>query len=512
MKPMEKQRNYAVGTLTYTRPALAVLFFWLLWGDVCYTLMESVTAPIMLKRFEKLGAMNWEIALILSTIPTTIYSILNPVISFKSDRFRSRWGRRIPFIVTTLPCLVLALVGLAFGDRLGFWLCGVLHIPGVSSNRMILWTLGVLLVTFTFFNTFVTSTFWYLFNDVVPEHLLARFMSWFRVVGTLSAAFYSICIFPYSGTHSTGIFLGAALLYLVGFGLMCLNVKEGRYPPPAPYVDGGTGPVAMIKTYVEGCHSHRIYWYLWLCTVLSQVGAGVALFDLYLKQSAGLSMAQIGLIAGTVSIVVSVLVLGVGWLADRIHPIRVVFTAQVLGWTLVAPAAMTWIFWHPGPEAVWVFHFSPLQNISLLHNFAQFEIQKVFLIALVIYVGITAPVTALNTMWDPVMLMRVFPRANLGQFCSTNAVWRSIGAMIGALLAGGFLDLITPWVGKDQRYFYCPVWTVCFAVPATLLFFKFYRTWKRHGGDASYVAPMIETAVHMAPVPAEAPPMAREAS
>jgi hypothetical protein len=34
--------------------------------------------------------------------------------------------------------------------------------------------------------------------------------------------------FRYSATHSTAIFVGAALLYLVRFGLMCLNVKEGR--------------------------------------------------------------------------------------------------------------------------------------------------------------------------------------------------------------------------------------------------------------------------------------------
>ncbi|MFA7344260.1 MAG: MFS transporter [Terrimicrobiaceae bacterium] len=494
-------KTHSVGTLTYTKPALMILFFWLLWGDVCYTLMESVTAPIMLKRFERLGAMNWEIALILSTIPTTVYSILNPVISFKSDRFRSRWGRRIPFILVTLPFLVLALVGLAFGERLGIWLHDALNLSGVSQNQATLWTLGVLLVTFTFFNTFVTSTFWYLFNDVVPERLLARFMSWFRVLATLTAAFYSICIFPYSGTHSTEIFLGAALLYLVGFSLMCLNVKEGRYPPPAPYVGGRTGPVAMVKTYVKECHSHRIYWYLWLCTFISQIGAGVALFDLYLKQSIGLDMAQIGIIAGTVSIVVSVLVIGVGWLADRYHPIRVLLAAQALGWIFVTPASMTWIFWHPGPAATWTFHLSALQHVPFLGQFAIFQIQQVFLISLLIYVGLAAPVVALATMWDPVMLMRIFPRANLGQFCSTNAVWRSVGGMIGALLAGGFLDLITPWVGKECRYFYCPVWSVCFAVPSTFFFLKFYRSWKRHGGDRAYVAPMLETAAHLPPVP-----------
>ncbi|MBE3123466.1 MAG: MFS transporter [Planctomycetes bacterium] len=238
---MPSVKRYHCGTLSYTRPALAVLFFWLLWGDLCYTLMESVTGPIMLKKFEGFGAMNWEVALLLSTIPTTVYSIFNPIISFKSDRFRSRWGRRIPFLLFTVPILVVGLIGLAFGDRLAFRLHEVLNLSAVSPARMAMWLLSLFLLTFTFFNTFVTTTFWYLFRDVVPEELLARFMSWFRVIGTLSAAFYSYFIFPYSGTHSTEIVLGAAALHLIGFGLMCLHIREGQYPPAPPYMGGQTG-------------------------------------------------------------------------------------------------------------------------------------------------------------------------------------------------------------------------------------------------------------------------------
>src|ERR1700692_4138885 len=115
-------KSYHAGTLSYTKPALAILFFWLLWGDFCYTVMEAVTGPIMQLKFKHLDASNTEIGLIIGTIPGLVYSILNPIISFKSDRFRSRWGRRIPFILFSLPFLVFFLVCLGFGDRMGFWL------------------------------------------------------------------------------------------------------------------------------------------------------------------------------------------------------------------------------------------------------------------------------------------------------------------------------------------------------------------------------------------------------
>src|SRR5271154_1464383 len=92
-------KTYRVGTLTYTKAALTMLFFWLLWGDFCYTLMESVTGPIMQLKFQALHSSNVQIGLILGTIPGIVYSTLNPVISYKSDRYRSRFGRRIPFIL-----------------------------------------------------------------------------------------------------------------------------------------------------------------------------------------------------------------------------------------------------------------------------------------------------------------------------------------------------------------------------------------------------------------------------
>jgi hypothetical protein len=86
----------------------------------------------------------------------------------------------------------------------------------------------------------------------------------------------------------------AAALYFVGFGLMCLNVKEGQYPPPPAYVGGQTGPFAAVKTWGAECHAHRHYWYLWLCTFIGSVGGGVGVFGLLFSLAIGLDVKQIG--------------------------------------------------------------------------------------------------------------------------------------------------------------------------------------------------------------------------
>ena len=55
--------SYRAGTLVYTKRTLAALFSWLLWGDVCFMLMEGAVPSILPLRFEKLGASNTTIGL-----------------------------------------------------------------------------------------------------------------------------------------------------------------------------------------------------------------------------------------------------------------------------------------------------------------------------------------------------------------------------------------------------------------------------------------------------------------
>jgi MFS family permease len=402
----------------------------------------------------------------MSTLPNLINSVFNPIVSFKSDRYRSRWGRRIPFIVMTLPFLVLSIIGLGFTDPLSRWISrdfgGALHMPVVSVDII---TIGVFMVCFSFFNSFVGAVFWYLFNDVVPEHLLARFMSLFRLVSLATAAGYQFFLFQYAGTHSTEILVGISLLYFFGFGLMCLMVKEGQYPPAPAYVDGRTNPLSAIKTFAKECLTLPHYWYVFLISIFGALTGAAAVFMLYFYESTGMSLAQVGRLTGTLSIAVAVLIPVSGWLADRFHPLRIVIAGYVVNLAVTLPATLIWLAWHPASHvAFWVW-----MGISI---------------------ALIAPATALLGVYDPPVFMVIFPRSRYGQYCSANAMLRSLGGILGGVIAGAFFDFAAHHVKHEDIYRLMPIWQILFTIPAFVCVLLLYRSWKRYGGDAHYVPPV----------------------
>lgn len=479
---MDKNDNiYHAGTLSYTQSALRRLFFWLLWGDFCYFMVETVVPSIVPLKFKELGASNLLMGLVLATIPKLIGSILNPVISFKSDRFRSRWGRRIPFIVVTMPLLVACFLGLAFAIDISEWLSAAFPVLGSSFSpaTMALIVLSVFLIAFDFFNTFVTSVFWYLFNDVVPEIFIARFMSWFRMVIMLTGMIYNWLVFKHALTHFKEIFIGAALLYLLGFGAMCLMVKEGEYPPAPENTDGKTGVLSSIKTYLRDCMSIPHYWYLFLVGMAGSLSAACNMFIVFFQTKAmGLTLEMIGWlgIAGGLGCFLYVPV--AGWLADRYHPIRVVLWGMVAAQAVI-PISFIWVFWQPSPMVY--FYWALCQGILL-----------------------TWPIGMLVSMMDPPLLMRIFPRELYGQFCSARAMLGSVVGIFSTALAGAYLDILTRIFSERTAYCLIPAWSFVFSGVALFFMVRLYRSWQRYGGDKSYIPPLpphVRTADAESPVP-----------
>ena len=173
--PAAQPEVFKCGTLTYTKAALVTLFIWLLWGDFCFTLMETVVPSIVPLHLKELNCPNWLIGLILSTIPNLMNMTVSPYISVRSDRCRSRWGRRIPFIATSIPFLFVSLVMIGCSHDISAWMSRTVPLlKDVAPGAVTVGLIAVLMVLFQFFNQFVNSTFNYLFNDVVPQRQEAR--------------------------------------------------------------------------------------------------------------------------------------------------------------------------------------------------------------------------------------------------------------------------------------------------------------------------------------------------
>jgi Na+/melibiose symporter-like transporter len=461
--------RYRVGTLSYTSRGLMVLFAWMLWGDFCFTLMETVVPSILPLKLKSLGATNFTMALIMTTLPGLLNSTICPWVSFKSDRHRSKWGRRIPFILSTAPFLTFFLVLLGLIDPIGQWVHNsvVSRWLEASSTATLIVLVGVFMVGFTFFNMFVGSVYWYLFNDVVPEEYLGRFLGLFRMVGGLAGVLYNYFIFQYAETHMKEIFLGAAILYFFGFGLVCLKVREGEYPPPPKNVDGQIGLLAGVKTFLVECYSFKYYWYLFFIqTFMNMSWSCTATFNVFFAKDIGLNLEQIGQIAAYGGLVGTLLMYPAGMLADRYHPIRIMIGV------LLANVLMT--------------------PVNLIYLFYNFEPTTVFYLNIAVTM-VSLPIGLLYGASELPLYMRIFPKERFGQFCSAMALVRSVGIILGGLIAGSLIDVLKG-IYHDSEYCYrfLPVWTWACQILAFISILLLYQGWKKLGGVTHYVPPLLK--------------------
>ena len=195
-------------------------------------LVEWVIPNILPLKLKSLGCSNWLMGVIITTIPGVLSIGMNPFLSFKSDRYRSKWGRRIPFILVALPfvCICLALLGCS--DMISSVIRKqFIFLQQFAPDTITIGLIVLFIIMFWFFENFVLSVFWGFYNDVIPAQFMARFYGGLRVVNGIAASSINFFIFKYAESNMREIFIGASLLYLMGLGITCLRVKEGQYPP-----------------------------------------------------------------------------------------------------------------------------------------------------------------------------------------------------------------------------------------------------------------------------------------
>ena len=227
---------WAVGTLTYTSAGLAVVFSFLLWGDFALAMRERSIPQITTKMLGWFHASNRTFGLLTQSLPPAVALLVVPLVSFRSDRLRSRWGRRIPYLLASTPVAAVCMVALAFS---GDW--GGRAAARLGRGSADGWSLAFFGLFWTAFECAALTTvslFTALVGDVVPRPLLGRFYGLFRAVSLSAGMLFNFVIFPHVTAHYRGMLIAIAVVFGVGFTLMCLKVREGEYPPPPTAGDG----------------------------------------------------------------------------------------------------------------------------------------------------------------------------------------------------------------------------------------------------------------------------------
>lgn len=441
------QKLWRVRSLVYTQAGLISVFFWMLWGDFVFSMMESVMPQLLPLTLRDLKVSNATIGLLVGTLPGLMNMIVTPIISYKSDRYRSRLGRRIPFLLFPTPMVVICLILTGYSPSIGTWIHRTFF-PHASQMTVLIWVIAIAVVSFQFFDMFVASIYWYLVNDVIPGNVMGRFYGLVRVVG--SGAGIAFGLMMGWGNEHRGIFYTiVAVAYGVAFTLTCWGVKEGEYPPP-PADGQRTGFWGNVKIYFRECYSHPYYLCFYLsASIFTLSERCFRLFRIFFAQEVGMSVATFGKIMAATSVVSFCLYMPFGWLADKLHPIRM----QLITMSLLPLISIISFF--------------------AIHSSTSFTVW--FMIWWVVY---TAHAAANGPLF-PLLL----PNNKFGQFCSAQSILGAIAIMTSSYAGGKLLD----WIG-DYRYVFA--WNATFCLIALVFAVLVYRGWRKYGGPDHYVAPM----------------------
>jgi len=442
---------WTVGTLTYTLGGLVALCALLLWGDFAGSMKERSVSPVFQTLLIKYGASDFLFTLIGSIIGAAINIILSPIIAYKSDRYRSRWGRRIPFVLLSTPFVSLSIIGLGFAPLLGTQLHDALGPDSLSLATCVLSTITFFWVIYDIASVIGGAVFGGLINDIVPQAVLGRFFGLWRAVSLICGMIFNHYFMGYAKTHYFEIFLTMALLFGFGYSFMCLRLKEGEYPPPPPAPPhGALGSFYAAKGYIVECFSIPYYWLYFAATIcLTLAAVPINTFVLPFNNAIGATYQQFGDYMTFTYFISLCLAYPLGFLVDRTHPLPVGLCALFL-----------------------------YMLATLWGGFYALD-PRMYGIALVAH-GILSGTygTIIASLGQ-----RLLPKASFAQFAAAGGIVSNIVNITVSLTIGRFLDQV------HHIYRYTYFMSAGIAGLGCVLLFALYIQFLKLGGPKGYVAP-----------------------
>jgi maltose/moltooligosaccharide transporter len=321
----------SAGTLVYTGWGVATLTFWLLFGEFAIAMRERSAVPGAIELLRQYHASDTLISLLIAALPAAISIVIGPIVSYRSDRHRGKWGRRIPFLLWQTPLCALFMVGIGLSPWLGARADALL---GAASPGLDFCVLGLFALFWALFETMAIMTlaiYSGLINDVVPVGVQGRFYSGVRVVSLAAGIIFNTCIFKLTEEHLMEIFVGIGILFGTGTMLMCLQVREGQYRGPEP--DNGPPPgfTTAAGTYFRECFSKRYYLTIFAALAFSWIAPmPFNTFSQIYSGQLGISKAELGnLLAAAFALSMGIAFL-IGAAVDRFSALKVTTAVMCL--------------------------------------------------------------------------------------------------------------------------------------------------------------------------------------
>jgi MFS family permease len=222
--------------------------------------------------------------------------------------------------------------------------------------------------------------------------------------------------------------LGIAAAYLLGFLLLCAGVREPAYPPPSTRsVRTGLG-----RLRAEGRNAPWFYLLLFMALAIATICVLPVNINSYNAIGQfGVSRSSYGQAVAITYCISILLAWPLGWLADRIHPLRVGFFALIL------------------------------YALSMLGAWQLVIGRLSFLIWIVVH-GVLAGVFLTGT---ASLLPKLLPRERFSELAAFSASVTSLLTVVFTLGLGAVLD----WSGRDFRLIFLAAGTVA-AIGAGLWF------------------------------------------
>jgi maltose/moltooligosaccharide transporter len=399
--------RWQIGSLSYSLGGLILLFGYLLLGDFAWSLKERSVQDLFKVMLREQSQHALLLNILVGVLPAFLSLVVGPAIGAWSDRTRTRWGRRVPFLAASAPIIGLSVVGLAYSEPIGYGLAASLGLAPQWQSIAAIVSMTVFWIFYECGTVVGTAMFTALINDTMPHHLIGRFFGVFRFFSlAVGAGFFYFFFDNGLGDLLRPILLAVAAVYVVCFLSVAIGIKEGTYPAlvPRPANESPFGIVACLgggRTRDYYISLFSVFSLAMACFVPVNINAYNAIGQFGLDKSGfGLAMA--------LTYVVSMgLAYPIGWLADRFHPVRVGLCALFLYCVLMLAAG------------------------RLMHDGTSFTISFVAhgVLSGIFYTGTAS------------IMMRLLPKENFSQLAAVSTALVALMTALVALLTGAILDL-----------------------------------------------------------------------